>query len=482
MYKSIEFGRASAELESVEKPDLLISGYLDIGGLDSESIIHEAKFGSKWIVLGYKGSGKSSLGEHLNLSSEDDPTSFCTHRFLSDFPYTSFSKILSGDIEPEAKYPATWSWVLSLLILSSLAQDEGALSANDPDFQRAVYSLTELGVLPAQNLRDLVVYSSKKQFKIKIPPIIEAMFESPVPQTQDLQFFHMVENLKKLIGSFRSRNKHLIIIDGLDDILTTRDVQLKSLASLMLEVSRLNVFFVKSETPIKILVLCRTELFEKLPGPNKNKMRQDSAIEIDWYHDPRSPSHSKLVSLANLRAKLSLNREVDVFDEYFNEKTEGKPTLTFFMEMTRHTPRDFLQLLSHLQKYGKNGKFLRDDVLSGCRDYSMNYFLPEIKDELVGYVSQEHIEHIIQIFSRLKKRDFYISELEEIARSKKKYNDMDIEDICVELFNCSALGNVMKRPGGNEEFSFKYRNHNASFNDSERIILHKGLWKALNLI
>ncbi|MDA8164322.1 MAG: hypothetical protein M0017_04745, partial [Desulfobacteraceae bacterium] len=394
----------------------------------------------------------------------------------------SFSKILSGDIEPEAKYPAAWSWVLALLILSSFASDEGAASSSDQDFQKTISSLKQLGVLPANNLRDLVVYSSKKQFKIKIPPIMEALFESPVPQTQDLQFFHMIDNLKSLIGNFKSNNKHLVVVDGLDDILTNRNIQLRSLASLMLEVSRLNQFFIKKNAPVKIIVLCRTELFEKLPGPNKNKMRQDSAIEIDWYHDPRNPSNSKLVTLANLRAKLSLGREVNIFEDFFGESIDGKKTLTFLIEMTRHTPRDFLQILTHLQKYYKSGKFARDEVLSGCRDYSMNYFLPEIKDELVGYVSQDHIEYIIQIFSSLRKRDFYMHEIEEIARSKPRYREMDIEDICIELFNCSALGNVSKRPGGSEEFSFKYRNHNSSFNDRERIILHKGLWKALNLI
>lgn len=31
------------------------------------------------------------------------------------------------------------------------------------------------------------------------------------------------------------------------------------------------------------------------------------------------------------------------------------------------------------------------------------------------------------------------------------------------------------------EFSFKYRNRNSAFNPADRILLHKGLWKALNV-
>ena len=50
------------------------------------------------------------------------------------------------------------------------------------------------------------------------------------------------------------------------------------------------------------------------------------------------------------------------------------------------------------------------------------------------------------------------------------------------LYDCSAIGHAYPYGnGGQTRITFKYRNRNSSFNKSNRIILHKGLWKALNV-
>ncbi|WP_228391845.1 hypothetical protein, partial [Gluconobacter aidae] len=55
-------------------------------------------------------------------------------------------------------------------------------------------------------------------------------------------------------------------------------------------------------------------------------------------------------------------------------------------------------------------------------------------------------------------------------------------ELCDALFNCSAIGNIQHRSGGKTYYTFKYRNRHSSFNENEDIMLHRGLWKALNLI
>lgn len=476
-FKEINFGLASAERESVDFPILLIEGYLDYGGASEESVK-----GSKFIFLGYKGSGKSALGQHLKLKADAEPSLFVNHLFLSDFPYTSFSKIISGDIEPEAKYPAAWSWILFIYLLASFQKDEGAASSSDPEYLGAIRALSKLGILPVTNLRDIVIGSSKKTFKINLPMGFEGVFESSSPSSNDMNFFQLVENLKQLVIRFDTDSNHIVIIDGLDDILSSREVQYKSLAALVLEVSRLNALFKEHKVKAKVLLLCRTELFERLPGPNKNKIRQDSAVELDWYHDTRDPRNSKLVGIAELRAKIAGSTSTSIFDTFFPAQIEGKNVLSFLLDMTRHTPRDFLQLLSHIQKFDSNGKISVANILSGLRDYSINYFLPEIRDELVGYVTPEDIDNTIRILSKLRKRDFYISEVRAIVSANAKYQHMDIEHIFETLFECSAIGNISNRPTGTTFFSFKYRNRNSSLDIDDRIILHRGLWKALNLV
>ena len=157
-FKEIRFGFASAEKESADAPELLIDGYYDF-----DEIISEVTHGSRFLVLGYKGSGKSAVAERLKLMAENDSELFVTTMYLSEFPYTSFKKIVSGDSEPESKYPTAWAWLIPLTLLQSFKEDNGGSFSGNPDsvFKR----LEAVGLMPAPSLKELVLVSSKQSFR-----------------------------------------------------------------------------------------------------------------------------------------------------------------------------------------------------------------------------------------------------------------------------------------------------------------------------
>ena len=155
-FKDIKFGQASAELEGSYYPELLTKGFLDPWG-----VVENVLNGPTCLFLGYKGAGKSSIGEHLRLIAETDHSLFAEHTFLSDFPYANFSKIVSGEAEPESRFPTAWSWVLTLSMLASFSKDEGAQSANNPDFVRSINALREVGLLASIGIKEMVIASSK---------------------------------------------------------------------------------------------------------------------------------------------------------------------------------------------------------------------------------------------------------------------------------------------------------------------------------
>ncbi len=250
---------------------------------------------------------------------------------------------------------------------------------------------------------------------------------------------------------------------------------------MVLEVTRLNALFFKHNVPAKIVVLCRTELFERLPGPNKNKFRQDLSVELDWYHNPKTPESSNLVYLVNNRARLSDSSIRDVFIECLPRKVSNKPILIYLLQHTRHTPRDFIQLLCHIQKCSNRKGVDDKNVNAGIRSYASKYFLPEIKDELVGYVAQEHVDTILRALATIKKRKFTIGDVSECLQGTGILGEMNLTNILDTLFQCSAIGNVTKN-GSGEFFSFKYRNRHSFFKSDEDITLHLGLVKALNIV
>jgi hypothetical protein len=477
-FRNIEFGRADGKEEASQLPNLLINGYYDSHKL-AESAIHKHTF----LFLGYKGAGKTALSEHIRLTNQNY-NHFVKNILLEDFPYKSFGKIIPGEAEAEAKLPVAWEWLLLLYVIESLKNDNSAEIEDGSNIENFLDALKKLGLLPISSIKDLVNKSSKTSFKVNISQIVEATNETNADfKETDLRFSHIISFLKKQIENIKTPNYHFLIIDGLDEILTSKEIQYQSIAALINQAKNLNIFFRENGLNFKILILCRTDIFERLPHPNKNKIRQDAAYTFDWYEDAESAKDSNLVQIANLRCSLVYPTITDVFEKFFPKAYEGNSIYNDLLVFTRHTPRDFLQLLKSIQKYCKSANVSIADISNGLKDYSVNYFLPEIKDELVGYTKYENIDIIFFLISALKKRDFLIREVSELATKMNKGTEINFEQIFSDLFECSAIGHVYKKDGGGEtHYTFKFRNRNMTFNPNNRIILHKGLWKSLNLI
>ena len=89
------------------------------------------------------------------------------------------------------------------------------------------------------------------------------------------------------------------------------------------------------------------------------------------------------------------------------------------------------------------------------RDFSINYFLPEIKDELVGYVPEEHVELGFELIGSLRKREFSFGELLDRQKQHDRFQKIDMGKLIFVLFECSAIGNIQHRPGGTTSYTFK---------------------------
>ena len=468
-FKDIVFGRASAEQESALHPELIVNGFLD-----PWNVVEKARNGPEFLFLGYKGSGKSAIGQHLLLTAENDWALFVTHMFLSDFPYGNFSKIVTGDAEPESRFPSAWQWLLTLTLLGSIAKDHGI--DYDEELHRSLNILTKSGLLPSTDLKEIVVASSRVKYKVKILGLLDIQLDPNQKKPDDFQFLHAIHRLRNLLMTVRGSSKHLLILDGLDDILLHEEIQYKSIAALILETARLNQLLIKNNVPAKIIILCRTELFERLPGPNKNKIRQDSSVELDWHHNPSKPERSMLVRLVNKRAQLADKEIEDIFIEFFPRYWQKQLFLTFLLDHTRHTPRDFLQLLTHIQGcLVPRGGIEHGQILAGIRNYSSKYFLPEILDELVGYVAREQAEALIRVISR--SRRFHFRDLSADLLHAGLLNQTDMSTLLKPLFDCSAIGNFRK----NGHWSFNFRNRHSHLKLDEQIVVHKGLWRAMNI-
>jgi len=484
-FSDFDFGYATAELESAANPALLLKGYLDLHDVDAEVLR-----GIKFLFLGYKGSGKSAIGEHLRLRADRSAMLFVDRVFLADFPFAEFGQIVQGPSAGPARYPAAWSWLMCLRLMALVSGDQGSGANNDRDFQSSLELLKRLGLLPTPSLQEVVRRSSSKGFKASLPKLLEGQYTSQLDGQGSLNVTTMVEILQTILTSVRSQSRHFLIIDGLDDILLEGKVQYESLAALILEASRLNLRFREAGAPLKIVILCRTDIYERLPGPNKNKIRQDSAVHLDWYHDPTHPDQSALIALANMKARVTYSDVRDVFIEYLpsliinGSRTRAIETRRFLLNHTRHTPRDLLQLLKYIQEYApREPRTLTvEQVRNGVRSYSVNYFLPEIKDELVGHMSVAEIEAGFTVLGAMLKQSFYTAEFALKAARLGLAETVNTAFLSY-LFEFGALGNMSNmRDKERQQYTYRYWNRQSPFNPDGRVNLHRGLLPALNIV
>lgn len=473
-FSEIEFGMAAAEKERSNKPYLLIDGFLDAYGY-----VNKVLNGDKFLILGPKGSGKSAIGSKLELESQNDDRLYVQTYYLEDFPYNKFSGILPGREAPETKIPSHWEFVLLISFMDSFSKDDTCKSSGRVNMNKLIKALHELGMSPGKSLTDIVKNTTKKEFKVGLPKFLEGSYSSE-KEIKKIDISLLFSYLQEVCYSLKTESNHIIVIDGLDDVLTRREKQYTSLSALILAVDRINTKFLKNNINAKIIVLCRTDLFEKLPGPNKNKIRQDSAVILDWYQDARNISSTNLVKLINLRAKLSLGRDVNIFEDILPlEISVGLPTAKAVLDHTRHTPRDIIQLLNKIQGHTKGTDPTPNEIKNGIRTYSFDYLVPEIKDELTGYLESDEIEQVVKLLGSMNKSEFNLDELQDMIKNDERFSLLDSMKLLNALFDCNAIGNV--KGYAKKYYSWKYRNRYATFNPNEDIVIHRGLRKGLNL-
>lgn len=476
-FKTISFGRISAEDELTYSPGLLINGFFDDYGY-----IDSIRNSEKFLMIGPKGSGKSAIGSKLEVDALSDPTSFVKSYLLENFPYESFGDILPKREGPEITYPDSWEFILMVACLNSFVKDDS--NFDYPHKYKAVFQmLIKMGLLLKDNekltLEKIVKTTTSKQIK----GVLKLGFEFSSSQEKVTDTKKLYAHLKECFGLVKVKNNHYIIIDGLDSVLSTEKNQLSSIAALIVTADRMNKNFYRNGMKVKIIVMCRTDMFYKLSKPDLNKVKQNGGIVLDWFQNTSELSSTNLAKLINLRAKVSLGKEVNVFEtflpQYMTSGKNNKKTIQVLFDHTRHLPRDMIMLFNNIQEHTKDSNCVSvNDIQTALGAYSKNYFIGEIKDQLYGFLDNNDIEKTFQLLAKTGWYRFNISNLEAAIQDDNGFSSMNLNSILNALFNCNAIGNIDRNTN---HVTYKFRNQYAEFNPNQSIVVHYGLQKGLNL-
>ncbi len=353
-----------------------------------------------------------------------------------------FSQLMESDEAPITRYQNYWEFLVLVSFLESFSNDGSAAYEDKKLYKNLIKAMQDVGLIPSQTLTDMVKTAKGDRLKLNILKFInvEKYSESQkINHGLDIIF----GSLRKVCYSISSRGKHILIIDGLDDILDQRDKQYDIISSLIVASDRINRKFKDNDVEAKIVILCRTDLFERLPGPNNNKIKQDYSIVLDWYQDVRDPYSTNLVRLINLRAETSLRRKVNIFQEFLPLSLKRRDfTVKTLLDNTRYRPRDFIQLLNFIQKSTKGNEPTQDEIWNGIRSYSLDYLMDEIKNELDGYLTSEEKEQALKLLGVMNKSKFTLSELVEKKKNDNRFASLDLMRALNALFDCGAISNL----------------------------------------
>lgn len=475
--KDFKFGYADADTELRRDPALFDVAYYDPHGLVTELVT-----GYDFLVLGRKGTGKSALGAKIRRLATSDPHLVVDRIHLADFEFRTFIKISNTAQNGGARFSAPWRMILLLQIFSTIGKSDIKVT----ELYNKVYALLQTyGLLPGDTLSAVVRKVSKNGFKITLPGDISLSYGG---DEESVELCSPDEIADKLFSALKGIdfNASLVrlIIDGLDDALRGKIRQLDVVSGLIRSADALNTAFIDLGIPIKLIVLARSDVLALCNDPDLNKVKRDSGAVINWYHDVQNPINSDLMGLVSLRFMTSGISEEEAKKHWyklFPKKIKDKDSWQYVLSHTLNRPRDILQFLIECQGlYPENESLTYSEVNSAIASYSENYFLEELKNELTGFFNDQVINALPVLLSRIGSREFSFARWRVEFMKESDLKNEDPKRIIDTLFENSYVGQIRKRDDRSFVI-FKHRDKHEIVNYSDFFIIHRGLWKALNL-
>jgi hypothetical protein len=466
--------KLEAKLENIEK---YFFNYSEV-----DKIIKQ----DKCYVIGRKGSGKSAICEHILRRKEFN--TFSTKLSFKNFPFNELYHLDNQKYTAPNQYITLWKY----LIYSNICK----LMVNNENINSDVRSKLEV-LYPKDGLKSLARTISSwtsAEFGATILGNGGSLKLSKEFTKNEIPWIDKTNILEDIILENCDNSSYFIVFDELDeDYRQVKDASnsenyIYLLTSLFKAVQDVKSVFLETTLKIKPVVFLRDDIYTLIKDSDKNKWR-DFKVEVEW-------NEKKLKDMLAYRISkdFDLNGKILTFEQawekifhkeeigFGNKQTKKIHSFNFIAKNTHLRPRDFIQYIQACSEEtaNKKFKFIKESNIKFVDRAFSNYLKDEIIDETFPIL--EEIEQYLQIFANIRKWNF---SLQEFNLEYNKYLDAgtikekNIDMVLDTLYNFSVIGNQHKHK--TDTFFFKYMHSNMTFNRTENIVIHRGLFKALQL-
>lgn len=448
--------------------------------------LRSIEMGERCYVIGRKGSGKTAISEYLGGKKEY--SIFAEKLTFKNFPFNELYKLENGSYTRPNQYITIWKYVIYSTICRLMLKNENI----DAEVRR---KLTHIyGDDPSSLSRKINKWVAK-DFSLNIFGISLSVSGQSEKDNTDLDWVERVNYLEDIIVKHIDSAKYRIIFDELDEdyrsILEGEKYNQYTalITSLFKAVQDIKSIFQGEHFNIFPVIFLRDDIYELIQDPDKNKWN-DFKIELNWDIDKiRRLVAFRITRALDPAAPKSLDFQA-AWDMLFGRAVIGMghqqrrmiDSFEFIARSTYLRPRDFVKYLQACAQEAVDidGLITAQIVKKVDKAFS-NYLKDELSDELFAILSD--ISEIFDTISQIRKWNFKIVDFQRMYKSKidrkiLKDSTSDLNFILQILFHFSVIGNATR---GNF-YVFRYLNREARLNFNENIVVHRGLFKSLQII
>lgn len=479
-FHELYFGQADARTEAIREPDGFISSYVD-----HRDLVRSVVDGGRFLVLGPKGAGKTALAWFLQATSREH-NRVVHPRDVSELPLADVTKLKTGDEPGISRSLNAWRFLLLCALVDIILEDQSSDLNKNAEAVQVVSKLREYGFLDPTP-KAAILKATKNTWKVPIPKVGEIFSRESV---ESLHLVHLLPYLEKWVSEESgTNNRYLLVLDGLDSIYLNSNEYIPALSALVQTALSLNQSLAAARAPGSVVVLLRNDVFSRLDLPDGGKVRADWSIELDWRILSGEVSTAPLFDLVD-RKSVSLLKipPVDVVNRFFPPEIRLKGrgaernVYNYLLNLTRHTPRDLLQLFEHIRQAAvanhspqTEAILSQETIREGVLQYATKYFVDAVRNELVGRGGSGEsgravVDALRNVGARRFTRDAYKKALENLDSTAAPGAD----DALKWLFFAGAIGNEVGK-GETRYLQFFHRRDDNDVYLHGNLVVHNAL-------
>ncbi|WP_081579716.1 P-loop ATPase, Sll1717 family [Oscillibacter ruminantium] len=438
--------------------------------------------GKKSYVIGRKGSGKTAIAQHL--CEIEASTTFSDKLTFKNFPFNLLYSLAnnSGYTTPN-QFISIWKYLIFSYICKKMTCNEN-IDRSVRDKLIALY-----GDSPAESLTRLIEKWTSKGFGVELFGI--GFNYEREKQNSSTTWIDAIEILQQVILNYWDESNYYIVFDELDEDYKDfpseqeRDNYMSMLTSLFKAVQDVRSIVDPYGKHIFPVVFLRSDIYARIKDSDKNKW-YESIIDLEW-------NTAEIQNMLAHRLCVSYNiPDTDfysVWNRLFemnmvrmgNRQTRKMQIYTYIERSTEMRPRDFIQYVKEAATLAKarSEKIISAQSVKDADDDFSEYLKRETIDELFAVIPE--INEILGLLSTIRKQSFQFADFEREYNALVKRGLIpqgDVRNILLNLFDAGVIGN---QPSMKGQSIFRFSKKSPRFNFNETMIVHRGLYKSLQI-